>query len=213
MQSTDSNSDSKTTTNAKKSAELLASETFRATLSHRDKQYLHPMKTIRLFLILALAGAGAAFAGDKKVPTSRVEVNFTDPENFTDVKDSSFGTEKGREAVLSEIREYITKRANKLLPAGQKLTITFSDIDLAGEYEPWRGPRADDIRIVKDIYPPRFKFTYKVTDAAGAVVKEGQENLFDLAFTMRLTIDRQDPLRYEKDILNEWMGGNLGVKK
>ncbi|MBE7539597.1 MAG: DUF3016 domain-containing protein [Opitutaceae bacterium] len=171
------------------------------------------MKPLQLLLILSLAGTAAVYAADNKIPTTRVEVNFTDPENFTDVKDSSFGTEKGRDAILSEIREYITRRADKLLPAGQKLTITFSDIDLAGEYEPWRGPRADDIRIVKDIYPPRFKFSYKVTNAAGAVVKQGEENITDLAFMMRLTIDRQDPLRYEKDILNDWMGAKLRETK
>lgn len=172
-----------------------------------------PMKTIRLLLTLSLAGSAAAFAADDKVPSTRVEVNFTDPENFTDVKDSSFGTDKGRDATLEELRDYITTRADKLLPQGQKLTVTFSDIDLAGEYEPWRGPRADDIRIVKDIYPPRMKFSYKVTNAAGTVVKEGEKTLSDLAFTMRMTIDRQDPLRFEKDLLNEWMRADLREKK
>jgi hypothetical protein len=83
--------------------------------------------------------------------------------------------------------------------------VTFADIDLVGEYEPWRGPQFSDVRIVKSIYPPRFKFAYKITDAAGKTVKEGKEELRDLAFDMRLTIDRQDPLRYEKDILKDWI--------
>jgi len=171
------------------------------------------MKTIRLLLTLSLAGSAALFAADKKVPTTRVEVNFTEPENFTDVKDSSFGSEKGRDATLEEIREYISEQADKLLPEGQKLTVTFEDVDLAGDYEPWLGPRGDNIRIVKDIYPPRFKFSFKVTDAAGVVVKEGSKQLSDLSFQMRLTINRQDPLRYEKDMLSDWMRSDLRVKK
>jgi hypothetical protein len=36
-------------------------------------------------------------------------------------------------------------------------------------------------------------------------VKEGKEDIRDLAFDMRLTMDRQDPLRYEKDILRDWI--------
>ena len=62
------------------------------------------------------------------------------------------------------------------------------------------------MRIVKSIYPPRLNFSYKITDAAGKTVKEGKEDLRDLAFEMRLTSDRQDTLRYEKDILRDWIG-------
>jgi hypothetical protein len=91
--------------------------------------------------------------------------------------------------------------------------VTFTDIDLAGEYEPWRGPQFSDVRIVKSIYAPRFKFSYKVTDATGKTVKEGNEDIRDLAFDMRLTIDRQDPLRFEKDILKDWIGSTLRAPK
>ncbi|HRE80261.1 MAG TPA: DUF3016 domain-containing protein [Opitutaceae bacterium] len=171
------------------------------------------MKTLRLLLTLSLAGSAALFAADKQTSSSRVEVTFTEPEKFTDVKDSSFGSDKGRDATLEEFRDFITKRAEKLLPDGQKLSVNFTDIDLAGDYEPWRGPRGDDIRIVKDIYPPRLKFSYKITDAAGAVIKEEKKEISDLSFQMRLTIDRQDPLRYEKDLLSDWMKKDLRTKK
>jgi len=171
------------------------------------------MKTLRLLLTLSLAGAAALFAADKQTPSSRVEVTFTDPEKFTDVKDSYFGSDKGRDATLEEFRDFITKRAEKLLPEGQKLSVNFTDIDLAGDYEPWRGPRGDDIRIVKDIYPPRLKFSYKITDAAGAVIKEEKKEISDLSFQMRLTIDRQDPISKEKDLLSDWMKKDLRAKK
>jgi hypothetical protein len=158
--------------------------------------------TVVLFALVAPLALSAAPA--TKAP-ARTEVIFDHPEKFADVKDSEFGTDKGRDAILDQIREFIVERAEKILPAGQKLVITFTDIDLAGDFEPWRGAQFSDIRIVKSIYPPRFNFTYKVTDAAGKVVKEGKEKLIDLAFDMRLTIDRQDPLRYEKDILMDWL--------
>jgi hypothetical protein len=140
-------------------------------------------------------------------------VVFEKPETFTDVKDGDFGTDKGRDSILDEIKTFIVDRSDKALPTGQKLVVTFTDIDLAGEYEPWRGPQFSDVRIVKSIYPPRFKFSYKVTDATGKTVKEGKEDIRDLAFDMRLTIDRQDPLRFEKDILKDWIGSTLRAPK
>jgi len=165
------------------------------------------MKTItRLTVVLlGLVAPLALCAADVTKAPTRIEVIFDHPEKFTDVKDGDFGTERGRDATLELIREFLVERADKALPAGQKLTITFSDIDLAGDFEPWRGPQFSDVRIVKSIYAPRLSFTYKVTDAAGKTVKEGKEDLRDLAFDMRLTMDRQDPLRYEKDILKDWI--------
>ena len=168
----------------------------------------YPMKTLSRFtlVLLGLAAPLALCAAEVAKAPVRTEVVFEQPEKFTDVKDSDFGTDKARDAILERIREYIVERADKALPAGQKLVITFTDIDLAGEYEPWRGPQFSDVRIVKSIYPPRLKFSYKITDAAGQAVKEGKEDLRDLAFEMRLTADRQDTLRYEKDMLRDWIG-------
>ena len=166
------------------------------------------MKTLRLFSsILGFAAAGALHAGAGPAP--RTEVIFDHPEKFTDVKDSYSPSDKGRDAILGNIRSFLVHRTESLVPEGYKLTITFSNIDLAGDFEPWRGPQFDDVRIVKSIYPPAFKFTYSVTDRTGKVVKEGSEDIRDLDFQIRMPIDLSDPLRYEKDILGDWARSNL----
>jgi hypothetical protein len=164
------------------------------------------MKTLRLFS--AALGLLAAFA-IRAAAAPRTEVIFDHPENFTDVKDRMSPTDKGRDEILSQIREHLVDRTSRLVPDGYTLTITFSDIRLAGEFEPWRGPQWDDVRIIKDIYPPSFKFTYSVTDPAGRVVKSGKESIQDLDFQMRVTLDTSDPLRYEKQILDDWASGTL----
>jgi hypothetical protein len=52
-----------------------------------------------------------------------------------------------------------------------------------------------------------------VTDASGRVVREGSEDIRDMNFQMRLTIDASDPLHYEKDILDDWARSKLrGLK-
>lgn len=175
------------------------------------------MKT-RLALLLgaALTATAMTYAADSKY-ADRVEVNYDHPENFTDLKDAYMPTDKGQQAYMEEIREYVQKTAGRRLPDGQKLSITFTDIDMAGDFEPWRGPSATDVRIVKAIYVPRMKFTYRVTDANGGVVKDGSANITDLNFQMNSAtmLDTSDPLRYEKRLLDDWIRNELGpvVKK
>jgi hypothetical protein len=168
---------------------------------------------ISLLLLALLAAAPLTHAADSSndKSDSRVEVNFDHPDKFRDVKDSSMSNNEDS-SYLGLFREYLQSNAPRYLADGQKLTVTFTDIDLAGEYEPWRGGTRSDVRIVKSIYIPRLKFDYRVTDASGAVVKEGQANLSDLNFQQNIAnaIDNSDPLRYEKRLLSDWMRSELG---
>jgi len=163
--------------------------------------------------LLLAATPVSAPAGQTDKTAKRVEVIFDHPEKFADVKGDSMDTDKGREYMLDQIREFLESRGTELLPAGQKLTVTFTDIDLAGDYEPWHSGAMKDARIIKDIYPPRFVFSYKLTDATGAVLKEDKVNLVDLSFMSRMTIDRNDPLHFEKDILGDWIRSVVPRKK
>jgi hypothetical protein len=174
------------------------------------------MKTIPTLLVsvgLLTSVAAMHAAENTEAKPSPVAVNFFQPEKFTDVRDSMMGSEKGRDAILEELRRFIVKRAESLLPPGHTLTITFLDVDLAGDYEFWRGPNMQDVRIVKDVYPPRFLFRFEIKDDTGQVLKEGERRLTDLAFMQRLTLDRQDPLRYEKDLLGDWVRSELRRKR
>jgi hypothetical protein len=172
------------------------------------------MKTkIALFIATFAASALAGFAADRNSEAaSRVEVNFQNPENFTDVKDSFTGTDRGRDAYLEMFRDYLQKNASRRLADGQKLSITFTDIDLAGDFEPQRGPSAQDVRIIKSIYVPRLKFDFRLTDASGNVVKEGKASLTDLNFQHSVSpvFASSDELRYEKRMLDDWMSNELG---
>jgi hypothetical protein len=166
------------------------------------------MKTLHLFSACLGLAAGALCATEARA-AARTDVIFDHPENFTDVKDSVFPTDKGRDSILSNIRSFIVDRASRILPDGYAFRITFTDIDLAGDFEPGRGAQWDDVRIVRSIYPPAFKFSYSVADPAGKVVKQGSENIRDMTFETRIALDRNDPLHYEKDMLDDWLRVNL----
>ncbi|MFT3830633.1 MAG: DUF3016 domain-containing protein [Opitutaceae bacterium] len=140
---------------------------------------------------------------------ARATVTFENPEKFTDVKDSQSGTDKGRDHYLNELRKVVVEEAGRWLPAGQKLSMNFTDIDLAGDYLPSMAANRD-IRVMKDIYIPRMKFSYKITDAAGAVVKDGQESISDMNYlNVTRLVGRGEELFYDKEMLRDWLRKTL----
>ncbi len=168
------------------------------------------MKTKWIVLTSLLAGfGGQSFAAETTAPApadSRVEVIYVNPEKFTDFTDSSTGSERGAEGYRALFKEYLETEAVRFVPEGTRVALSITDVDMAGDFEPWRGSQFSDVRIVKSIYPPRINFTYKITDASGAVVREGEEKLRDMNFQMGgLTSMASDALRYEKALIDDWL--------
>lgn len=163
-------------------------------------------------LFIASAAAAAAFLPSTWAAPSKADsapppitVAFEKPETFTDVKDSYHGSEKGRDSLLSALKKHLEKRGQRFLAPGQTLAITVTDLDMAGDFEPWRGPAYDDVRIVKDLYPPRIKLSFQLSDSSGRVLSSGNRELTDLSFQMSVSVNMSDPLRYEKDMLDSWL--------
>jgi hypothetical protein len=165
------------------------------------------MKTLFLLLcsLPGLAALTALQAAPAAKADARTEVIFFEPGKFTDVKDGFLETAKGRDAILGQIRDYLVSQAAGYVPEGMKLTVTITDVDLAGEFEPGRNPQMDEVRIVRDIYPPRISLAFKLTDADGNEVKHGTRELTDLMFMSKLSMNPNDPLRYEKNLLDDWL--------
>ena len=169
------------------------------------------MKTNHFILaaIIGLGASGMALAADAAASESKVQVTLENPENYSDVRDGFLAWDKGKAGNIDLIRQYVEKEAAKYVPDGQKLEVTITNIDLAGDFEPWGQAGSEDIRIVKDIYPPRIDLSYKLTDSTGSVVKEGTRELRDLNFMMKINIHRDDALRYEKALIKDWVRKDL----
>ncbi len=177
------------------------------------------MKALRPILLLAgaLCGVSMVFAADKaaapKSSPSSVEVIFDKSAEFTDFTQSYSSRDYGQEGLMEQFREFLQERIAPRLETGQRVVITIKDIDLAGDFEPWRGPRADDIRIVKDIYVPRVKLEFRLLNADGSVASEGQRDLKNLGFMMSTPFPQSDSLRWDKDMLNDWIRREFPAKK
>lgn len=174
------------------------------------------MKTLRLPLIVLLGATAVVGLRAADTPAlSKVDVVFSHPENFTDVAQDQRGSDIGREANLDMLKDYLVRKASPLIPAGDKLTVTFTDIDLAGEYEPWR-TRAHDVRIVKDIYTPKMNLSFTLTDGSGKVLKEGTRHLTNLNFMSEMLplTEQNEPLAYDKQLLGNWVSDEFrGLNK
>ena len=92
------------------------------------------------------------------------------------------------------------------------LAIRVTDVDLAGEFEPRRGPQFDRVRIMREIYPPRIDLEFRLTDSEGTVAREGRRQLRDPLYLARAVLGDSDRLRYEKELLGEWLREELGSR-
>jgi hypothetical protein len=167
---------------------------------------------MKFYSLLPLVAAGALFVGcqstpkvDNGVVAADITVNFEQPDKFTDASEYLGGG--ASENVLSSLRDHLQKTAPRYLKAGQKLTVTFNDIDLAGDIPPSARAGAQDIRVVKAIYSPRQVITFQLTDASGAVIKEGNRSLSDLNFQSGSIDPRSssESFFYDKQLLTDWL--------
>ena len=148
-----------------------------------------------------LAAALAVVSGAVSAATAQVE--YVKPESFTDAGRRWAYTDSQNN--LEQLKLHLVAQVGKLLPADETLTISITDVDLAGDYDP-RQRYSNEVRIVKDVYPPRINLRFSLARADGTVVKEGERSLRDPGFLMGTsTRYLSDNLRYEKAMLDEWL--------
>ena len=169
------------------------------------------MKTrqlLPLFAGLFVASLVNHAAAAPAVASDNVTVIYQDPDNFTDVRENQSGFTSTY--YLDLLKTCLQQTASPLLAPGQKLTITISDIDLAGET---RLGRPDNIRVIKEAFLPRVTLKFRLVDGDGNVVKEGDRRLTDMAFMQNLRLPgANEPLYYDKELLKDWVAKEFKAK-
>lgn len=175
------------------------------------------MKSPLLLIVgFTLAAATLSFAEDKPAPEKRVTVVFEAPDKFTDFTTDGYQqpSEKDLKYLTELFTTHIETEAKRYLTEGERLEITFKDIDLAGRYEPERGPSMQNVRIYRDITYPRMVFTFKLYGADGQVRLEGERRLSDMNYNMKLRLPNADQeYRHDKELLTDWMRIEFRKKK
>lgn len=159
------------------------------------------MKPIITALTVFLFAVTSALAGELKI-------DWQNPSEFRDADYYHNGGEKSKEIVIKNLTKYFTREAKRQLPDDVVLEIVVTELDLAGDFEPWRAPQWNDVRIVKEIYPALIEFDYKYMGADGAVIEEGSERLRDTMIPhsiVALQIGRTESYPYVKNLMRKFM--------
>jgi len=164
---------------------------------------------ISAIALVLVAGCAATAPVDESA--ARTSVAFIEPEKFTDARRGEL--EPTSTGTVGELQKFIITTGARYIPENMTLNIRITDIDLAGDFELFRGPQADQVRIVRGLYPPHIVLEFEIMDSAATVVKSGKRDLTDINYQLRSVYPRADYLRYEKDNLREWLRAELGVLK
>lgn len=166
------------------------------------------MKQVTSILYLVL-GAGLAFVsaarGDvsEEASTSKVAIKYVEPETFTDLE-STYGTKaKARRAFMHAIEEEMEKRLRQAFGEEARLEMSVTNVDLAGRIDP---VSHHPVRVLKDVWPPRMEFTYRIFDADGQIIAEGEKRLVDLGYIgFSIGHGRREAFHYEREMLKDWL--------
>lgn len=176
---------------------------------------MNVMKSIGLMLLVAGFTTGIAHARvsrvtDADVPHSLpeqgpVSVRWEDPAQFSELRGSHNRAEASLGNWVVQLASYLRMRAERRLPPGERLDMDITDIQRAGNYEPWLGIPMNSVRVLREIYPPRMRFTFRRMDGNGQVIAEGERTLTDPMFLGNGNTDDNDPLRFEKRMIDRWL--------
>jgi hypothetical protein len=172
------------------------------------------MNTTRFTVIattVALVACSAAFATNGGASKAAAQVAYNEPDKFTDFRTSEYFRASDAEVLQNELTRAIERTAGHALPPGYTLNVRFTDIDLAGDINPFHRMNLNDVRVYKDIYMPRLTFDYAVLDAEGNTVLSGTEKLVDMAYDMRVRLPKVDYTQIESDLMRDFIN-DLGRK-
>jgi Protein of unknown function (DUF3016) len=112
---------------------------------------------------------------------SNVRINFVRPKYFTDFRIQDRDENASVPIFRDEISSYLSPIVAKRFP-GKTLTLTFTDIDLAGRLG--NRPGVNQIRFNRELGPSpiRLSFNYAITDSKGSVVAGGSRALLAQAY-------------------------------
>ena len=165
------------------------------------------MKKVLSALVLPLLSVGlvTAFSAEP----GNVHIRFVQPENFSDFRIQGRQENVSAGLFRDQVSSYLAPIVAKRFP-GDNLTLTFTNIDLAGRIDPSKTRKLSDIRIDRNIASPlRLYFDYTLTNSNGKILANGSKSLVDADYLYRYTYysdqAKSATLFYEKVTLSRWI--------
>ncbi len=171
---------------------------------------------IQFLLLASVLSCSAVWAAqeakvDPVTEDGVVKIVWQNPKDFRDIESSGDIQSRYEQHLFETLTANMNKAAANILKPNQKLEITVTDVDLAGDMRPTFGATANDLRVVKDLYPPRMTFSYQVFENDKVIVA-GEEKLTDMGFMTNFKSLSDKPFMYETQMLNDWLKKTLAPK-
>ncbi|MGX9460437.1 DUF3016 domain-containing protein [Shewanella sp. A14] len=140
-----------------------------------------------------------------------VKIEWQSPKNFRDIKNSNEIQSRFEKRLFETLTKNINKKAEKILKPGQTLQMQVTNLDLAGDMRPTFGAMPNDLRIVKDLYPPKATFSYSVNQGDKVIIA-GDEKLTDMNFMYNSRRFNDKPFQYETSMFDDWLQKSIAPK-
>ena len=176
------------------------------------------MNKSRTFSCLSCATAVGLLTVFAPTQAAEVKITWEEPESYSDVRPTNESRKRFRERTLQELEEHIVDLASDL-PESQVLSMTVTNVDLAGQVWPsqfvgFGNGAGSDVRMIKRVDIPRMTFSYSLANADGQVILSGEDvKLKDMDFMeSNIRRNRTESLSYEKAMLNDWFSDTFSTQ-
>ena len=141
-------------------------------------------------------------AQPREVQAGTVSVTTANPDSFTPVPSAKKESKAERRAWVEALSEHMADRIAEALRDGERAEVNISDI---------RRATAMSGASSQDVVPPRIALTFKRLSAKGKVVQTASRTLQDNALQLKGRRYENDPLRYEKALVDDWVAKEFGA--
>ena len=161
-------------------------------MSHRPFRVAAALAAAQVLALGSLA-ATPALAADA------ISVRWVEPERYADA-----GRGIDRERTLEVLERHLVSLSDQL-PAGQRLALEVTDVQLAGELEPF-GRVYPEVRVMRGRADwPVVELRYTLSDGERTLA-QGQARVSDPNYLFSgLSTVRSESLGYEKRMLERWV--------
>lgn len=142
------------------------------------------------------------------ISAGELQIEWIDSDNFRDAEYYHNGGDRSTQRVLNNLDRFFSKETRRFFEEGVVLEMKVTQLDLAGDFEPWHGTAGHDVRIVRSIYPAYITFEYRLLGENGEVLQEGEEKLSDRLMGQSMAsqfLSRSESYPYVKSLVRDWM--------
>jgi Protein of unknown function (DUF3016) len=165
------------------------------------------MKILPALFLTAATLFGLEVAPAVEAQPANVTIQYVSPEKFTDFRIYGRDAQWSASYFASQISNYLSPLLNRKFP-GAKLTLRFTDIDLAGREASSSGG-GRNVRVTRGLtMPARMSFVFLLQDSSGRTLASGSTRISDTSNPSSMAARQRsasEALYYEKQMLGKWL--------